>query len=127
MRRQLFQGTYGILLLLAMVGLYRTLNLENRYVPALLGWLVLIALGVIGLILNRRANVATVELGLGILATLYQRATSTVAAGVGGPAGESALVSMDWAASVYALLLLLALYAGWQETWRTVTAAARRG
>jgi hypothetical protein len=115
MRRQLFQGTYALLLLIAMLGLFRMLALQVGNELALAGWLSLIALGVLGLLLNHQARLAAGELVVGFLVTLYQRVTSTVSVGALGEAERGALTRITWSLGAYALLLVVVIYRWWRQ------------
>jgi hypothetical protein len=115
MRRQLFQGTYALLLLIAMLGLFRMLVLRVGNELALAGWLCLIALGVLGLLLNDQARLAAYELMGGFFVTLYQWFTSAVPVGALGVSERGALTRITWSLGAYGLLLAVVVYRWWRH------------
>lgn len=114
--QQLFQGTYLLLLLLAIAGLSRMLALHAGSDLVLLAWLGLIALAVWGLLATRRVRLAAVGLAGGLLLTLYQRGTTLLpVAGANRAAELAALRRIDLSAIGYGLLLALTLWRWWRQ------------
>lgn len=73
MKLQLFKGTYGVLMVLAMAGLFMMLRAQRGSTFALMLWLILILLAAVGLVATRNDWFATGAAGLGLLSTLYLR------------------------------------------------------
>lgn len=114
--QQLFQGTYLLLLLLAMAGLFRMLALHAGSDLVLLAWLCLIGLAVWGLLATRQATLAAAGLVGGLLLTLYQRGTSVLPVGGANRVAElAALRRLDLSAIGYGLLLGLTLWRWWRQ------------
>lgn len=114
--QQLFQGTYLLLLLLAIAGLFRMLALHVGSDLVLLAWLGLIGLAVWGLLATRQAMLAAAGLAGGLLLTVYQRSTTLLpVAGANRAAELAALRRIDLSAIGYALLLGLALWRWWRQ------------
>lgn len=114
--QQLFQGTYLLLLLLAIAGLFRMLALHVGSDLVLLAWLGLISLAVWGLLATRRAVLAAVGLTGGLLLTLYQRGAGLLpVASTNRDAELAALRRIDLSAIGYGLLLGLTLWWWWRQ------------
>lgn len=114
--QQLFQGTYLLLLLLAIAGLFRMLALHVGSDLVLLAWIGLIGLAVWGLLATRQTRLAAVGLAAGLALTLYQRGTSVLpVSGANRVAELAALRRIDISVISYGLLLLLTLWRWWRQ------------
>lgn len=114
--QQLFEGTYRLLLLLAIAGLFRMLALHAGSDLVLLAWLGLIGVAVWGLLSTGRLPFAAAGLSAGLILTLYQRGSSVVPAGSANRMAElAALRRIDLSVVGYGLLLALTLWRWWRQ------------
>lgn len=96
MKLQLFKGTYGVLMVLAMAGLFIMLRRQTGSGFALALWLILILLATAGLVATQNEGFATGATGVGLLYTLYLR--------LGGLAHAVSYARLNLVAGFYALL-----------------------
>lgn len=112
MRLQLFKGTYGVLLFLAIIGLFLMLRRQAGDGLALLLWLGLIAIAAIGLVANESDAMALVGVVLGLISTGYLK--------WGGPVATRGGLLVDLSVGVY-LLLTITLAVIWLMRRRSHT------
>lgn len=105
MRLQLFKGTYGILMLFAVIGLFLMLRRQGGDANSLLLWLGLVILAAGGLVATRSDLTAFVGAGVGLLSTLYLRLAGLPSLG-GEGVSSAAKTQVELALGAYLLIAI---------------------
>lgn len=119
MRLQLFKGTYGILMLFAVVGLFLMLRRQGGDVNSLLLWVGLVILAAGGLVATGSDLTALGGAGVGLLSTLYLRLTGLPTLG-GEGISAAARTRVELALGAY-FLIAITLAVIWGARRRTPT------